>query len=359
VRAHGYTQPVRRGGAAALFLACATAGLLSAFTLTAAPVGGADTGTTGTDAGATPPPPPETTAPPPTTPRALTIASDVSVGGSPVGGLSAAAADVQLRRAFSRPLKLRLPLRTITVTPQELGAAAYVGDAVKRARAVRPGTRVPLSVKVGRARVERFVSSLARKVDLEPVDSRLSLRGLKPFVTKGAPGRRLKQVLATRAIVLALRTHGREPVELRFDELGAEVTPQSIGQVIVIRRGQNRLYFYNGMRLVRAFNVATGLPSYPTPLGRHTVVVKWRNPWWYPPNSAWAKGAEPVPPGPGNPLGTRWMGLSAPLVGIHGTPNAASIGYSQSHGCIRMLIPEAEWLFERLKIGTPVYVVAQ
>ena len=356
---------MRRGGVAALFLAaCAVAGLLSAIALTAAPVGGADTGTTGTDAGATTAPPTETTAPPtettaPPPPRALTIASGVRVGGTPVGGLSATAADVQLRKTFSRPLRLRLPLRAITVTPQELGAAAYVGDAVKRARAVRSGVRVPLSVRVDAAKVERFVAALARKVDLKPVDSRLLLRGLKPFVTKGAPGRRLKQVLATRAILLALRTHGREPVELRFDELEAKVTPQSIGQVVVIRRGQNRLYFYNGMRLVRAFNVATGQASYPTPLGRHTVVVKWRDPWWYPPNSAWAKGAKPVPPGPANPLGTRWMGLSAPLVGIHGTPNAASIGYSQSHGCIRMLIPEAEWLFARLELGTTVYVVAQ
>ncbi len=356
MRARGYTQRVRRGRAAAFFLACAAAGLLSAITLTAAPVGGADTGTTGTDAGATTAPPPETTAPPPT---ALTIASGVSVGGRPVGGLSATAADAQLRKVFSRPLRLRLPLRTIRVTPQELGAAAYVGDAVKRARAVRPGARVPLSVKVDRAKVERFVASLARKVDLKPVDSRLLLRELKPLVTKGAPGRRLKHVLATRAIVLALRTHDREPVELRFDEIKPQLTPKDIGQVVVIRRGQNRLYFYDGMRLIRAFNVATGLPSYPTPLGRHTVVVKSRDPWWYPPNSLWAKGAKPVPPGPNNPLGTRWMGLSAPLVGIHGTPNAASIGYSQSHGCIRMLIPQAEWLFERLKIGTPVYVVAQ
>lgn len=364
MRGRGYTQPVRRGGIAALFLAaCAVAGLLSAIALTAAPVGGADTGTTGTDTGATTAPPTETTAPPTETaappPRALTIASGVRVGGTPVGGLPAAAADIQLRKTFSRSLRLRLPLRTITVTPQELGAAAYVGDAVRRARAVRPGARVPLTVKVDTAKVERFVAALAGKVDLEPVDSRLLLRGLKPFVTKGTPGRRLKQVLATRAIVLALRTHEREPLELRFDEIEAKVSLKNIGQVIVIRRGQNRLYFYNGMRLIRAFNVATGQASYPTPLGRHTVVVKWRNPWWYPPNSAWAKGAEPVPPGPGNPLGTRWMGLSAPLVGIHGTPDDASIGYSVSHGCIRMLIPEAEWLFERLKLGTPVYVVAQ
>ena len=67
--------------------------------------------------------------------------------------------------------------------------------------------------------------------------------------------------------------------------------------------------------------------------------------------------AKPIPPGPGNPLGTRWMGLSAPLVGIHGTPDAASIGYSASHGCIRMLIPDATWLFDRVRIGTPVLIV--
>ena len=76
---------------------------------------------------------------------------------------------------------------------------------------------------------------------------------------------------------------------------------------------------------------------------------KQRNPWWYPPTyDAWAKGLKPVPPGPGNPLGTRWMGLDAPGVGIHGTDAPASIGYSASHGCIRMHVPDAEWLFEHV-----------
>jgi lipoprotein-anchoring transpeptidase ErfK/SrfK len=51
------------------------------------------------------------------------------------------------------------------------------------------------------------------------------------------------------------------------------------------------------------------------------------------------------------------MGISAPAVGIHGTPDPASIGYSVSHGCIRMLIPEVEWLFNQVDIGTPVYIV--
>ena len=73
--------------------------------------------------------------------------------------------------------------------------------------------------------------------------------------------------------------------------------------------------------------------------------------------SAWAAGEKPVPPGPGNPLGTRWMGLSSPGVGLHGTPDAASVGYSASHGCIRMRIPDAEWLFVHVRVGSPVWII--
>jgi lipoprotein-anchoring transpeptidase ErfK/SrfK len=136
------------------------------------------------------------------------------------------------------------------------------------------------------------------------------------------------------------------------------VTKRSVGETIVIRRGSNRLYLYDGDHLERSFRVATGQSSFPTPLGKYEIINKWRDPWWYPPDSAWAEGEDPVPPGPGNPLGTRWMGISSPYVGIHGTPNAASIGYSASHGCIRMLIPQVEWLFNRVDVGTPVYIVA-
>ena len=52
------------------------------------------------------------------------------------------------------------------------------------------------------------------------------------------------------------------------------------------------------------------------------------------------------------------MGLSAPGVGIHGTPNGGSIGYSVSHGCIRMYIPDAEWLFNTVDVGSQVFIVS-
>ena len=80
------------------------------------------------------------------------------------------------------------------------------------------------------------------------------------------------------------------------------------------------------------------------------------NPTWLPPNSDWAKDAKPIPPGATNPLGTRWIGTSAPGVGIHGTPDDASIGSYASHGCIRMHIPDAEDLYARVVIGMPVII---
>ncbi len=355
--------PAKRGATIASFVVCAAAGVAAGLLLLGAtPVAGADGGTTGATTTVEPPTTTTTTAPPSTIPQPpQLIAAGVSVGGTLVGGLSVPEAKDVLRAAFGKPLKLVVsPTRTITVDPREFGASAYVGDAVKRALAYHhAGRNVPLAVRVPASNVERYVRRLGRDLDRVPVDSRWLLRMLRPFPTQPVFGRRLNRVLTTRAIVALLRTNVREPIWLRFRALQPKATPDSIGHAIVIRRGENRLYLYNGTHFVRRFRVATGQSTYPTPLGHFEVVIKERDPWWYPPaGSAWAAGKQPVPPGPGNPLGTRWMGLSAPDVGIHGTPDAASIGYSASHGCIRMRISEAEWLFDRVEVGTQVFIVA-
>ena len=354
---------VRRGLALSLLVACAGAGVLSAALLAATPSATADETTTGTTTTA-PPPPPTTTAPTtttpttPTVPRPTTIAAGVTVAGEVlVGGLSPAEATAVVKAFFARPVTLKLGKVTLRATPRQLGASAYVGDAIRRARVAFPGGNVPLKVAAPQQHLERYVRGLAKRFDREPVDSQLLLRNAKPFVTKEKPGLRLRQLLAVRELFRSLKTHVRAPIALRPEAVPPGATRSSFGDVIVIRRGQNKLFLYDGMKLRRTFGVATGESRYPTPVGRFEIIVKWRNPWWYPPASDWAKDAEPIPPGPGNPLGTRWMGISSPAVGIHGTPDPASIGYSVSHGCIRMRIPEVEWLFTQVDIGTPVYIL--
>ena len=160
------------------------------------------------------------------------------------------------------------------------------------------------------------------------------------------------------ALAEVLRDGTRAPLTLLTHPVAPKRTQDNFGPVIVITRGVNTLRLYDGPRLVRTFRVATGQAIYPTPSGLWRIMDKQRNPWWYPPTtSAWAKGLKPVPPGPSNPLGTRWMGLDAAGVGIHGTTAPTSIGYSVSHGCIRMQVPDAEWLFEHVHVGTPVVIL--
>jgi lipoprotein-anchoring transpeptidase ErfK/SrfK len=127
---------------------------------------------------------------------------------------------------------------------------------------------------------------------------------------------------------------------------------------IRIDLSDRRLYLYGGDgKVVKTYRVAVGMAKYPTPTGTLRIVKKEVDPTWDPPNSDWAAGMGPIPPGPGNPLGTRWMGLNSPGIGIHGTYASSSIGTAASHGCIRMLVHEAEDLFDRVFVGTPVEIV--
>ena len=127
---------------------------------------------------------------------------------------------------------------------------------------------------------------------------------------------------------------------------------------IVVDLGDLHLYLYRGGRLVKTYPVATGQPAYPTPTGTYAIVNMTKDPTWLPPNSDWAKNAQPIPPGTENPLGTRWMGTSAPGVGIHGVPPSedGTIGTYASHGCIRMHDWDAVDLFDRIVIGMPVII---
>jgi lipoprotein-anchoring transpeptidase ErfK/SrfK len=292
-----------------------------------------------------------------TTPQV--IADGVTISGVDVSGMSSADAYTAVSESFARPVALLVPHSRLAVTPARIGAMAYVRDAVSRALVAPAGTELRLRVILNRRGATRYLAGVAKRFDHPALDAQLTLRNLRPLVTREQAGRTLRQANAMNAIFTALVTNTRPNVTLQFTPLKPRVTQASFGPVIVIRRGSNRLYLYQGMRFVRSFGVATGQSAYPTPIGRWSIVVKWRNPWWYPPNSAWAKGEKPVPPGPGNPLGTRWMGLSASGVGIHGTPDDASIGYSASHGCIRMHIPDAEWLFNHVTVGTTVFIVPE
>jgi len=211
---------------------------------------------------------------------------------------------------------------------------------------------------VNRDKARAYVVSLDEQFGVDAENAVVTgLVNGRPQIADSTWGREVRRQTMVRAIVRTLRTRIRPELPLVMKTLKPSVSKTGFGPVIVIHRGSNSLQLFNGEQPWRSFRVATGRSQYPTPTGSFRIVDMQMNPWWRPPDSDWAKGLKPIPPGPGNPLGTRWMGLSAPGVGIHGTPDPASIGYSASHGCIRMLIPEATWLFDHVRIGTPVLIV--
>ena len=292
-----------------------------------------------------------------TTPSPATIPAGVTIGGVPVGDLTTDAAAAAVRAAFARPLPIRFHGHEWTAAPRWL-ATPSVAAAVEAAAAAAPGTAVPLEVTPRPVHLARYVRWLRKTYSYRPVNARLAgLHRLRPRILRAHVGREILPLATRRRITAALVSGSRATLVPAVLVLRPGITRTRFGPVIVIRRSTHRLFLYRGVRLRHIFPVATGQARYPTPLGWFSIATKQRNPWWYPPNTSWAAGARPIPPGPGNPLGTRWMGLSAGGVGIHGTPDATSVGYSASHGCIRMRIRDAEWLFNRVRIGTPVFIV--
>jgi lipoprotein-anchoring transpeptidase ErfK/SrfK len=293
--------------------------------------------------------------------KPVVIAPGVTIAGVHVGDLTSEPARTRIEKAFGRPLRLRYGSKRWRISPRYLGANAAIDKAVADALGSGPRARVSLGVSATRPRIRRYVQRLDRLFASEPVNaSVIGVVRRRPAFSPATPGRTVRRDEMTNAIAYMLKTNQRTPLPLLMKSVPPAVTPENFGPVIVVFRDSKRLTLFDGRRAVRAFPIATGQSQYPTPVGNYSIATMQRDPWWIPPpNSDWAQGKEPIPPGPGNPLGTRWMGTTAPLVGIHGTPDAASIGYSASHGCIRMRVPDAEALFGQVSVGTPVLIVAQ
>lgn len=285
------------------------------------------------------------------------IASGVTIGGVDVGGMSSWDAMVAVKTTYYAPLVVRAAHHAFTVEPAHFHTSVPVEAAVQTALTAPAGTPIPLTPTFDQTRVHTWITGVAAQVYLAARPGAIVLHHGRPVLFHQHPGHALRPTSTWILMRNALNTGTRTTIVPPLRVVNApDVKP---GPVIVIHRGVNRLILFYGSRYVRSFAVATGQPIYPTPLGHFGIVVKQMNPWWYPPTQdAWAAGLQPVPPGPGNPLGTRWMGLSAPGVGIHGTSEPWSIGHSESHGCIRMQIPDAEWLYAHVRVGTPVFIIS-
>ena len=129
-----------------------------------------------------------------------------------------------------------------------------------------------------------------------------------------------------------------EPVEPGQDSLDeAAVVARVTDRAIVISVGERALGLYEGNQLIKRYPVAIGKPSTPTPVGTHRVLEKVLH--------------------PGGALGTRWIGFTYQMHGIHGTNRPELIGQAVSNGCVRMHNSHVEELYEMVGLGAPVIVI--
>jgi hypothetical protein len=309
---------------------------------------------------------------------AIRILPGVRIAGVEVGGMTRSEALRALApmadSILDRTIEVQAGKHRWTVTPRELGTSVALDRAVDEAFSVqssfgwparvvhrlfqRPVDRtVDVSVSYDRDAVQRFAQEAAKEVERPARDASLDFLDGAMHVVHSRSGATLRASRAQAGLWGALR-HGRDSVSIRILSVAPAVAESDLGKTIVIKTSINKLYLYDGVHLVKTYDVATGQPQYPTPLGTFEIINKRINPTWINPAlDTWGKGEPPqIPPGPDNPLGTRALDLNAPGIRIHGTPNDASIGHAASHGCIRMHIPDSEDLFGRVDVGTRVII---
>ena len=152
----------------------------------------------------------------------------------------------------------------------------------------------------------------------------------------------MKVLIATAAIILAtsagIKAHAQQ----------AE-TPAT-DRVIVVSLEDRKLALVENGQAIKTYTVAVGKPSTPSPEGSFTIKRRVANP-------TYQHGDKVIAPGPNNPVGTRWMGLSKAGYGIHGTNEPNSIGKAASHGCIRMARADLEEFYKLVAVGDRVEII--
>jgi lipoprotein-anchoring transpeptidase ErfK/SrfK len=134
--------------------------------------------------------------------------------------------------------------------------------------------------------------------------------------------------------------------------VSAATAQEKVTRVIVVSLEDRKLALVENGEAVKIFPVAVGKPSTPSPTGTYTIERRVKNPTYH-------HDGRTVLPGPHNPVGTRWMGLSKAGYGIHGTSEPKSIGKAASHGCIRMAKHDLEELYALVQVGDRVELVGQ
>jgi lipoprotein-anchoring transpeptidase ErfK/SrfK len=310
--------------------------------------------------------------------RGTVIPDGVHTGPVKLGGLSAAAAHRQLAALAARhehqPLLLIAGDQRLTVVPAKLGIKLDVDSIVNQAIGLKEGgnfisrdvhalTGSTMNADIApepTSGSQTPIGHLAQRLQRQPHPAAVDAGPAGLRVTPDQAGIAVDPQAVRLGIASALLS-GDSKVVLPAQHVPASVTVAELKRryrsYVTIDRGQFRLRVYQDLKLTRSYPIAVGMQGLETPAGLYHIQNKVVDPAWDVPNSSWAGSlaGQHIPPGPDDPLKARWMGLFNGA-GIHGTDETDSIGSYASHGCVRMLIPDVIDLYDRVQVGTPVYI---
>jgi lipoprotein-anchoring transpeptidase ErfK/SrfK len=311
------------------------------------------------------------------------IADGVHIAGVDVGGLNEEEAAALVRHRLLAPLRHSLRVKfdgeSWRLPGAKLKVRANIDKAVEEAvadsqdggfpgRLVRYVTGGDVSesispqVTYSRRAVNRFVRHVAAEVDREPRNADVEASGDSLKVVAGEDGRKLRDNRLTKDLDNAvLNASAPHAIVAVVHSTKPEVTKQEVAakypSYLTLDRSTFTLRLWEHLKLAKTYTVAVGMEGLETPEGQYEIEEKEENPSWHVPDSAWAGdlAGQVIPPGPDDPIKARWMAIFEGA-GIHGTEETESLGSAASHGCIRMSIPDVEELYDRVEVGTPIYI---
>lgn len=310
------------------------------------------------------------------------IAEGVTIGEVDVGGLEADAAASQVRTNLISPLEKTVKVKygdeVFELTPKELNVHADVDGMVDRALAVSQEGGLPTRVWRGISggevveviepelaydddEVDHFIAHISNNVGRDPVDASVdpSSGSLVPVASK--TGLEVDEAALRQDVQKAIQDPASRSLQASVEKVKPEVTTAQVAEkyptYIVVDRGSFNVTLYRNLKEEVSYTVAIGAEGYDTPTGLYAIQSKQVDPVWNVPDSDWAGdlAGQTIAPGPDNPLKARWMGIYNGA-GFHGTADTASLGSAASHGCVRMDIPDVIDLYDRVEVGTPVYI---
>ena len=312
------------------------------------------------------------------------IAPGMQMGGVDIGGRSADSARKIIKNEVVAPLKQPVVVsfegENYTLSPKRLEQNAdidgMVDEAVEKTReggllerisryasGSEVDTNLEPQVTYSQSAVDDFVAELAESIDREAQDASITPSGDNLSPTPGHKGVALQQNQMRDLITEQIESPGRDAeVAAVVRQTEPEITKNELAKeyptYITIDRSSFTLRLFKNLKLRKRYTIAVGASGYDTPSGLYDLQTKEVNPTWHVPDSAWAGSlaGQDIPPGPGNPLVARWMGIYNGA-GIHGTDDIGSLGSAASHGCIRMAVDDVIELFDKVEVGDPVYIL--